>query len=209
MTNERTMVRRALGWSLQKFAAEAKVALPTAKLWEVDPNSVSEPKRHVCNSVMDRLRQLFSATLGHVAHAHTEPASPVAQIQPTPEVQPKKKREPKPKVNASSPPPSDASKADVAAWFEKWKIPQKHPEALQFLDRHRAKGNKFIDWTAAWRTWLRNSERFSTSSTPPPFNPPPTVPKYRAFKEEPMGTYAPPPPDLSDMIRNLGKSVPA
>ena len=32
-----------------------------------------------------------------------------------------------------------------------------------FLDHHRAKGSLFIDWTAAWRTWLRNEIRFSAN----------------------------------------------
>lgn len=30
-----------------------------------------------------------------------------------------------------------------------------------FLDHHRAKGSKFIDWVAAWRTWIRNEVKFS------------------------------------------------
>ena len=30
-----------------------------------------------------------------------------------------------------------------------------------FLDHHRAKGSLFIDWTAAWRTWLRNEIKFT------------------------------------------------
>jgi hypothetical protein len=32
-----------------------------------------------------------------------------------------------------------------------------------FLDHHRAKGSLFIDWTAAWRTWLRNEIKFSAT----------------------------------------------
>jgi hypothetical protein len=33
-------------------------------------------------------------------------------------------------------------------------------ETEQFLDHHRAKGNVFKDWIAAWRTWMRNAARF-------------------------------------------------
>jgi hypothetical protein len=33
-------------------------------------------------------------------------------------------------------------------------------ETTQFLDHHRAKGNVFKDWRAAWRTWMRNASRF-------------------------------------------------
>jgi hypothetical protein len=33
-------------------------------------------------------------------------------------------------------------------------------ETEQFLDYHRAKGNLFKDWTAAWRKWMRNATSF-------------------------------------------------
>jgi hypothetical protein len=32
-----------------------------------------------------------------------------------------------------------------------------------FLDFHRAKGSTFKDWTAAWRTWVRNEVKFGGS----------------------------------------------
>lgn len=34
-------------------------------------------------------------------------------------------------------------------------------ETEQFLDYHRAKGSKMKDWTAAWRTWMRNAQKWS------------------------------------------------
>lgn len=35
------------------------------------------------------------------------------------------------------------------------------PETEQFLDRNKAKGAAYIDWNAAWRTWMRNAVKFS------------------------------------------------
>jgi hypothetical protein len=35
-------------------------------------------------------------------------------------------------------------------------------ETAQMLDHHQAKGSTFRDWTAAWRTWMRNSQKFAT-----------------------------------------------
>lgn len=35
-------------------------------------------------------------------------------------------------------------------------------EWAAFRDHHRAKGSTMADWQAAWRTWLRNRERFRT-----------------------------------------------
>ncbi len=34
-------------------------------------------------------------------------------------------------------------------------------ETEQFLDHHRSKGNKFSDWSAAWRTWMRNADKYA------------------------------------------------
>ena len=38
----------------------------------------------------------------------------------------------------------------------------------QMLDHHRKKGDRFKDWQAAWRTWMRNSKQFNTKSIDPP-----------------------------------------
>lgn len=37
----------------------------------------------------------------------------------------------------------------------------------RFLDHHRSKGTKFVDWTAAWRTWMGNAKRWSPEITKP------------------------------------------
>ena len=34
-------------------------------------------------------------------------------------------------------------------------------EWAKFRDHHRAKANKMADWSAAWRTWVRNSKQFA------------------------------------------------
>lgn len=39
-------------------------------------------------------------------------------------------------------------------------------EFEKFRNHHMAKGNKFKDWDAAWRTWVLNGVKFSTAATP-------------------------------------------
>lgn len=34
-------------------------------------------------------------------------------------------------------------------------------ETQQFLDHHRAKGSVFTEWQSAWRTWMRNSDKWA------------------------------------------------
>jgi hypothetical protein len=41
-------------------------------------------------------------------------------------------------------------------------------ETNKFLDHHRAKGSIMADWVAAWRTWMRNSLKFSAPRPMPP-----------------------------------------
>lgn len=35
------------------------------------------------------------------------------------------------------------------------------PTTLHFKDHHEANGNKFTNWNAAWRNWMRNAVKFS------------------------------------------------
>jgi hypothetical protein len=35
-----------------------------------------------------------------------------------------------------------------------------HGEFAGFIDHHRKSDKRFRDWSAAWRTWLRNSSKF-------------------------------------------------
>lgn len=39
-----------------------------------------------------------------------------------------------------------------------------------FADHHHAKGNRMVDWEAAWRTWVRNEIKFKDRRGPPPRN---------------------------------------
>ena len=39
-------------------------------------------------------------------------------------------------------------------------------ELLQFADYHAARGNQFLDWLAAWRTWARNSVKYQAKQMP-------------------------------------------
>ena len=55
--------------------------------------------------------------------------------------------------------PSDKNIADAEArGFTEQEISN---EADKFRDYHLARGSKFKDWNAAWRTWLRNSRQFA------------------------------------------------
>lgn len=56
-----------------------------------------------------------------------------------------------------------------------------------FRDHHRSKGNLMADWSAAWRTWLRNSKRFTPASRASPTNRRPTVAeRYAALISDPL-----------------------
>ncbi|NIQ92409.1 MAG: hypothetical protein GWN93_26890 [Deltaproteobacteria bacterium] len=50
---------------------------------------------------------------------------------------------------------------DMKAWADTYGIADINAETENFRDYHVAKGSVFKDWNAAWRTWMRNSKRFS------------------------------------------------
>ncbi len=73
---------------------------------------------------------------------------------------------------------------EVSKELETW-AKEKHPtvnltnETYQFLDHHRARSSKFSDWIAAWRTWIRNAEKFQSSlKTGPSRSVTTTLPSY-------------------------------
>lgn len=54
-------------------------------------------------------------------------------------------------------------------------------ETSRFLDYHRAKGNQHRDWTAAWRTWMSNAQKYAARDTARPDG-------RRGPREAPPGT---------------------
>jgi len=70
----------------------------------------------------------------------------------------------KTKINKSIPVPE---KFEVTPKMFDWACEQGIPEdkikieTEQFVDRNKSLGSKYIDWNAAWRTWMRNSVKFA------------------------------------------------
>lgn len=60
--------------------------------------------------------------------------------------------------------PSDKNTADAEA--KGFTITEINHHAEQFRNYHHAKGSRFRNWDAAWRTWLGNARKFNTSQPP-------------------------------------------
>ena len=70
---------------------------------------------------------------------------------------------PKPPKTKPTPAPDHLTITDqMRAWAKK-NVPDIDIEfeTAQFLDRHAAKGNTFVDWTRAWHTWMRNARKYA------------------------------------------------
>lgn len=70
----------------------------------------------------------------------------------------KTKRAGKPRTTATEAPDKFEITDSLAAWaLNEHGLSRRRIESETgaFLDHHRAKGNTFKDWTAAWRTWMR------------------------------------------------------
>lgn len=57
--------------------------------------------------------------------------------------------------------PDSFNFGDVADWTAKSGLPVDASDFEHFRDHHTAKGSVMKDWHAAWRTWARNSRKFS------------------------------------------------
>lgn len=49
----------------------------------------------------------------------------------------------------------------ISEIIARWPAHKLAHELEQFGDYHRSRGNLMLDWQAAWRTWVRNSDKFS------------------------------------------------
>lgn len=82
---------------------------------------------------------------------------------------------------------------DMRAWAASKGVTVDLDEETElFLDRHRSKGSVFKDWTAAWRTWMRNSVKFASErGIPQPVSSaadeyvPPQAPREVVFDPDP------------------------
>ena len=52
---------------------------------------------------------------------------------------------------------------DLTSWAnEKGICADLQTETDNFLDYHKARDSRFVDWTAAWRTWMRNTKKYNS-----------------------------------------------
>lgn len=61
-------------------------------------------------------------------------------------------------------PDAEAQRRAMGFWTEKGRLDLAHSvrdEAEHFRDHHLKLGNRFPDWPAAWRTWMRNALKFN------------------------------------------------
>lgn len=67
-----------------------------------------------------------------------------------------------PRRQTKSPYPEDFKISDqLREWCVKQRAPNPDRELEAFRDFHIAKGSRFHDWNAAFRTWIRNSFKFN------------------------------------------------
>lgn len=72
---------------------------------------------------------------------------------------------PKPTKAKGPKPATQQPTDDVDPWLAALDVPAVDsvpwgPQVAEWLDHHAAKGSRFADWAAAWRTWSRNAVKF-------------------------------------------------
>jgi uncharacterized protein YdaU (DUF1376 family) len=72
-------------------------------------------------------------------------------------------QEPVTKKRETSVPDKFEVTPEMFSWATEQGLPEMRikPETENFLDRCRAKDIKYLNWVAAWRTWVRNAVKFT------------------------------------------------
>jgi hypothetical protein len=101
------------------------------------------------------------------AEAELGPDQSSPQAAPTPEGEPKAH-----KPDRKRPATRQPADGIVADWLHGWGIPQTQDptwgsEVQKFLDWHAAKDSRFVDWSAAWRTWRAKAAEFGRGPSAP------------------------------------------
>ena len=116
----------------------------------------------------------------------TPPLSPPGLENDTP-ASSKQTTKPAKRKSPTTPPPENFELTTaMQEWFrEKFgNVPARlvKQQTEQFLDHHRSKGNQFVDWKAAWRTWMTNWRSNFGKDTP---TKPPAGPKGQEQRDNP------------------------
>lgn len=151
VANRQTEVHRKAVESGRKGGLASKGALsdPTAK--PEGASSKPQPYRE-SESEVTTTTTPPSPPAGETSQS--DPEKPTAKS-------PRGKNKPRKRKTPTTPPPDrfDPSTANTE-WFRKqFGVVAKSlvdRETGKFLDRHKSLGNQFVDWQAAWRTWMTN-----------------------------------------------------
>jgi hypothetical protein len=113
-------------------------------------------------------QQVQSAPLIGAERTTNRPYVLEPSIVPNPETEPGVTERPRKakKPRGTGPPDEFEITPTLRSWASKQNLAgvDLDEQTRQWLDHHRAKGSKFQDWTASWRTWMRNAQRWAPRS---------------------------------------------
>jgi hypothetical protein len=140
----------------QRDSAEASESgrKGAAKRWHPDADAMADSHDSDSKEPSEAV-----ATDGSRASAHASPTRPDPKDQKTSSSGARKRGQ----QRATSAPDVFPITDAMAAWGRENcpLVTDPQAETRQFLDHARANGKRFIDWTAAWRTWMANAEKFA------------------------------------------------
>jgi hypothetical protein len=88
---------------------------------------------------------------------------------------------PKPQKQSSPVPNPFIVTAELESWAKmETPLADAKRETPKFVDHHTSEGNRKKDWTAAWRNWMRNEQRYATERLQRQQQPQAQRPQYEA-----------------------------
>jgi hypothetical protein len=164
------IVKTGTGWHVTAFGKHNKTAAAITEKLErrAAASAAANHKRwHVERDITDPTCDLCRTPNGlrtdsesESPETETETETETVTTDLRPPSSPRKRGTPTPDLFPITP--------DLLAWGRENAPLVLNPraETARFLDYHRAKGSLFKDWPAAWRTWMRNAQKFALADTP-------------------------------------------
>ena len=150
------------GWKHKRIDGEL------AKSTEISERRSASAQKRWCKTDANASANLSASAYANDMHRagvpQPQPQDPIPSgIGLAPSAPKAKRSSPKTKIAEDEQPVDSDLEFARSAGMESRQVRE---EWEKFRDFHRGKGNVMADWRAAWRTWVRNLEKFSARASP-------------------------------------------
>jgi hypothetical protein len=167
--------KRTAAWRAQKNinGTSPTESQPAAHVTSHEPSHVTSHVHSTVTAIRSDPTRSDPTRSRERAETDSDPTTEPDPDQSSPQAAPTPAGEPKAhKPDRKRPATRQPADGIVADWLHGWGIPQTQDptwgsEVQKFLDWHASKDSRFVDWSAAWRTWRAKAAEFGRGPSAP------------------------------------------